>query len=561
MLNTQVLHINYRLRENKISKKTGCAPLECRLTISGQDADMSTDLKIPFTHWDPKAKQLSTTCPDYEKLQAHILNFGNRINLYFQILQIEHEYITPEMVRELYQAKRDAAKGTPPPKQHHTLLQAADSLIDEFEERVNERKKTGIKSEDGDSEETLKQWKSTKLKLIEYLAYIKTKKIPKLDKRYRLTPEQREEYLTDADKYDIPLNDIQPIFETNFRTYLTVTRSGVLQGLAADKQLKSTKQILTYAVEKKWLSRNPLENFFCRTKEKDVIPLSFLQVEILEQKTGLVDRLERVRDCFIFEIYTGFAFQDIEALNEENIYCEPITGILYLSKERGKTDIEEMVPILPPIARLLAKYKNDPYCIQNNVLMPVLSNSCYNGYLKELAIVCNLPVILHTHLARHTFAFIMLSFGVSLEILSKMMGHASIRSTQKYVKVNILMIINQVLPITEKMFNDLGQLNFYRKYTSPEYQRLYKTYTTKFNILTPEQQQQPQAAAQQQAARQASLMPHATDQQKAEAKEQTLQLLQSLQMLQTIQQQVIKQQQDIQQAIQQQQAIFQQQAA
>ncbi|GAA3929505.1 hypothetical protein GCM10022209_24080 [Chitinophaga oryziterrae] len=506
--------------------------------------DMSSELKIPFKHWDQKNKELKPTCPDYEKLQANILNFTNRINLYFQILQLEHDYITPIMVKELYLSKKDISNEKPPIKTDSTtLIQAADALIKDFELRVKKRAETGEKSEEGDSEETLKQWKSTKLKLIEYLAYVKTKKIPKLDRRYRLTPEQRDEYLNESEKYDIPLTTVRPTFETQFRTYLTVTRAGVLQGLAADKQLKNTKQIFTYAVAREWLDRNPLASFSCKTKEKDVIPLSFLQIEALEQKTGLVERLERIRDCFIFIIYTGFAFQDIEELTEDHIYCDPLSGILYISKERGKTNIEEMVPILPPIARLLAKYKNHPYCIQKNVLMPVPSNTCFNAYLKELSVLCNIPLKLelHTHLGRHTFAFIMLSFGVPLEILSKMMGHKDIRSTQKYVKVNIQMIIDKVLPITSKMFDELGQLNFYRKYSSPEYINMYKNYTAKFNVLTPDLLQQPTAAVQQQTALQTELHPQATQQQQAAAEQQALQLMQALQVLQAIQQQALQQ--------------------
>jgi site-specific recombinase XerD len=124
-----------------------------------------------------------------------------------------------------------------------------------------------------------------------------------------------------------------------------------------------------------------------------------------------------------------------------------------------------MVPVLPPIAELLEKYKNHPYCIEKNVLIPIISNSCFNEYLKELAAICNISKVLKTHLARHTFAHIMLSYGVPLEVLSKMMGHRSIRTTQRYCRVSIQLIMDKVKPVRNKMFNKMGELKFFKKFS------------------------------------------------------------------------------------------------
>ncbi len=95
-----------------------------------------------------------------------------------------------------------------------------------------------------------------------------------------------------------------------------------------------------------------------------------------------------------------------------------------------------MVPIVPVVEELIEKYKNHPYCIANNRLIPVNSNARYNGYLKELAVVCGINRELNTHLARHTFADIMLNIlGFSLEEVSKMLeGHKSIRGNPTICK-------------------------------------------------------------------------------------------------------------------------------
>ncbi|MNI14023.1 Tyrosine recombinase XerD [compost metagenome] len=74
-------------------------------------------------------------------------------------------------------------------------------------------------------------------------------------------------------------------------------------------------------------------------------------------------------------------------------------------------------------------------CIKRNSLLPILSNTNYNGYLKEIGAICGIQRELNTHLARHTFADIMLNLGMPLEDVSKMLGHKSIRTTQRYGQV------------------------------------------------------------------------------------------------------------------------------
>ena len=81
-----------------------------------------------------------------------------------------------------------------------------------------------------------------------------------------------------------------------------------------------------------------------------------------------------------------------------------------------------LVPILPIVKDLIDKYKNQSYCKIKNRLIPVNSNYRYNVYLKEPAVICGIRRELNTHLARHTFADIMLNSGVPLEDVVKYLG-------------------------------------------------------------------------------------------------------------------------------------------
>ena len=82
--------------------------------------------------------------------------------------------------------------------------------------------------------------------------------------------------------------------------------------------------------------------------------------------------------------------------------------------------------LLSPAVEILKKY---------DFKLNVLTNQKYNLYLKVIANAAGLGNSLTSHMARHTFAVYCLNHGVPIEILSKMMGHTDIRTTQLYAKV------------------------------------------------------------------------------------------------------------------------------
>ena len=82
------------------------------------------------------------------------------------------------------------------------------------------------------------------------------------------------------------------------------------------------------------------------------------------------------------------------------------------------------------------KYKSHPYCIKNGCVLPVPSNQKMNAYLKEIADLTGIEKNLSTHTARHTFATtVTLANQISIEVVSKMLGHSSINMTKKYARV------------------------------------------------------------------------------------------------------------------------------
>ena len=159
------------------------------------------------------------------------------------------------------------------------------------------------------------------------------------------------------------------------------------------------------------------------------------ELKILEEKEFSIERLQSVKNLFIFSCYTGLAYIDTVGLVPSNI-VKGIDGESWIVTHRVKTKTPVKVPLLPKALEIIEKYKANPRCIAEGSLLPKMSNQKLNGYLKEIADLCNIQKRLTFHLARHTFATtVTLSNGVPIESVSKMLGHTKISTTQVYAKV------------------------------------------------------------------------------------------------------------------------------
>lgn len=125
---------------------------------------------------------------------------------------------------------------------------------------------------------------------------------------------------------------------------------------------------------------------------------------------------------------------------------------VWIYKTRQKTKNMCRIPLLEPARRIIEKYKEHPVCISENVLLPVSSNQKLNSYLLEIADICDIHKTITMHIARHTFATtVTLSNGVSLESVSRMLGHDNIRSTQIYAKITDTKIGREMQTLANKL--------------------------------------------------------------------------------------------------------------
>jgi site-specific recombinase XerD len=282
------------------------------------------------------------------------------------------------------------------------------------------------------------------------------KVVKKTHTRYKITKNKVKAFMKHQyKKDDMPLPEMRLRFVTEFEHYLLTVDK--LQSNTAHKYIKNLKKIMNMSVGLDWIPSNPFNNFRCSYTSPEREILTQEELNLIMKKDIDIERLDEVRDVFIFCCYTGFAYSDVYKF-ERDALTIGIDGEYWLSTNRQKTGTRESVPLLPIALDIIHKYRDHEYCKEYNKLLPVNSNQRYNAYLKEIADICGIKKKITTHIARHTFATtVTLANGVPIETVSSMLGHNSIRTTQIYAKVVEKKVSEDMQLLKAKLFGAVQQ--------------------------------------------------------------------------------------------------------
>lgn len=234
-----------------------------------------------------------------------------------------------------------------------------------------------------------------------------------------------------SDRY---LAEIDHAFLTGFEHYLKVKAD--CQHNTAMKHMKSLKKMINMALANDLIRLDPFRNYVISIKPVNKDFLTDEELSVLMEKNFSIPRIATVRDLFLFQCFTGLSYSDLAQLREEHIKSHH-GGQLWIMTERTKTGVACNIPLLPPALAILDKYRDHPCrSYLKKTLFPIMSNQRMNSYLKEVADLCGIGKDLTTHMARHTFATtVTLANDVSLESVSKMLGHRKIQTTQIYARI------------------------------------------------------------------------------------------------------------------------------
>jgi len=400
------LGILLHIRKDKLNKK-GEAPIFLRVTVNGKRAEISTKRFVIPDKWNSQAGQVKGTKEEIRVLNQYLLTLKNKAIRIYQKFIEEDKPISANSIKDLILGVHVNSK----------------SLLTAFREHnITMKELIGIDC----SENTYKRYRTTLDHVSNFIKY-------------------------QYNKEDVPLCDLDYQFVEKLAHYFKTVRK--CNHNSTIKYIKNLKKVITLAVKRNWLDKDPFANFSVKLEETKRVYLSQEELDRLEQKVFKVKRLEQIRDFFVFSCYTGYPYSEIEKLSPDHIQTH-FDGKKWIITDRTKTKTQANIPILPKAFAIIEKYKNHPDSLRNNKLFPIPSNVKYNAYLKEIADLCEINKNLTTHVARHTFATtIALSNGVSIETVAAILGHKSIRTTQIYAKVVEEKVSREMSNLLEKLNN------------------------------------------------------------------------------------------------------------
>ncbi len=268
-------------------------------------------------------------------------------------------------------------------------------------------------------------------------------------KNYKTTLSFLKEFVrAQFSKADLPLKEINHRFCELYFVWLTTKKTSKQNGAA--KHLQRLKKILNYAIRMEYISFNSIGSYSVALRPVVRVALTKEEIQTIIALPIQTEVLRRIRDIFIFQVYTGLAYSDVKAFCPKHIVVG-VDGKFWLRMERTKTHNTFTVPLLPVALEILKMFLTAPK-LPDDPIFPVLSNQKMNQHLKVLQELAGLSKNLHTHLPRHTFAStITLLNGVPIETVSKMLGHSKITMTQTYAKVGELKIAGDMLLLQERL--------------------------------------------------------------------------------------------------------------
>ena len=373
------------------TKADGRTTILCRITIDGKSSAITTGEECLPAEWN--AKQGQTTD---KRINKKLTEFRELVENTYRDLLVSDGVVSVELIKNRLQGI--ATNPT-------TLLAMSKAELQSVKECVGKSKTEGT---------------------YQNLYY---------------SDKMLTEFVKDRGNEAIPITVITEDLFEEYRFYLKK------QGLAAatiNRYLCWLSRLMYRAVSQRLIRYNPFENAkYEKTEQK----IRFLQKNDVAKLMALKvndKEAEQARLMFIFACFTGLAIADMEHLQYGHIQTAA-DGQRYIRKERQKTKVEFIVP-LHPIAEAIINYcrkeqaRNEEQQMVKEkgdslVFQPHCSRSVMGKNLSIVGKACGIRQRLSYHVARHTFGTMSLSAGIPIESIAKMMGHASISSTQIYAQV------------------------------------------------------------------------------------------------------------------------------
>lgn len=390
-------------------------PIRMRVNFASKRIEFTTGYRIDSAKWDADKQRVKNGCSNKLKqsaseINASLLEYYTEIQSIFKRFEVEDVMPTPEQIKEAFNALHKPVSEEPKPKKEALpcdFFQVFDDFVEDCGRQNNW------------TESTFEKFAAVKNHLTNF--------------REGLTFEFFDERgLNDYVGY---LRDVKEMRNTTI-----------------GKQLSFLKWFLRWAFKKGVYQNNAYDIYKPKLKstQKKIIFLTWDELNRLREFKIPSNKqaLERVRDVFLFQCFTGLRYSDVFNLRRSDIKGD------HIEVTTVKTSDSLIIELNNHSKAILDKYKDVPF--ENDKVLPVITNQKMNDYLKELAEMAGIdePIrqtyykgneridevtpkyaLLGTHAGRRTFICNALALGIPPQVVMKWTGHSDYKAMKPYIDI------------------------------------------------------------------------------------------------------------------------------
>ena len=390
-------------------------PIRMRVNFASKRIEFTTGYRIDSAKWDAAKQRVKNGCSNKLKqsaseINASLLEYYTEIQSIFKRFEVEDVMPTPEQIKEVFNALRKPVSEEPKPKKEALpcdFFQVFDDFVEDCGRQNNW------------TDSTFEKFAAVKNHLTNF--------------RGGLTFEFFDERgLNDYVGY---LRDVKEMRNTTI-----------------GKQLSFLKWFLRWAFKKGVHQNNAYDSYKPKLKstQKKIIFLTWDELNRLREFKIPFNKqaLERVRDVFLFQCFTGLRYSDVFNLRRSDIKGD------HIEVTTVKTSDSLIIELNNHSKAILDKYKDVAF--EDDKVLPVITNQKMNDYLKELAELAGIdePVrqtyyrgneridevtpkyaLLGTHAGRRTFICNALALGIPPQVVMKWTGHSDYKTMKPYIDI------------------------------------------------------------------------------------------------------------------------------
>ena len=331
MNNTNTFSTAFLMRTSKA--KQGKAPIYCRITVNGQRTEFSIKRSVELSLW--QNGKVKGNSEEARRVRSYLKQVEAKLFEHYRDLIADDKLLDADMIKNAYLGIRS---------EQRTL----GELMDYHNTQLKGSLEWG----------TLKNYFTTQ-------AYVKEFMESRMRKKDIFLSQLNYQFITELDMF--------------LRSYEPKDHRKPMGNNTVMKHLERLRKIVNLAIRNEWLEKDPFQKFRLKFEKKDRGYLTQDELQRIEEKDFMIERLNQTRDIFIFSCYTGLSYAEVYDLEPSHIVTG-LDGEKWIRGQRKKSKEWYSVPLLPKALAIIERYKDHIIAQANGKVLPVFTNQKTNAY-------------------------------------------------------------------------------------------------------------------------------------------------------------------------------------